>query len=110
MCSAISYYFIGNINVMFFFGENLKGMFSSYFGLDVLRFSFNMAHLVFFSSLNIIALKTADDITCTQNVLTGSKYKMLHVYVQSIKRKIMYDGSACVYSQQVLHRKNVCGI
>lgn len=94
----------------FFWRKFKRNVLFLFWARCLLRFSFNMAHLVFFSSLNIIALKTADDITCTQNVLTGSKYKMLHVYVQSIKRKIMYDGSACVYSQQVLHRKNVCGI
>lgn len=73
MCSARSYYFVGNIGFIFF-GENIKGMFSSYFGLGVLRFSFKMAHLGIFFSLNIISLKSADDISCKQNALTGSKY------------------------------------
>lgn len=74
MCSARSYYFVGNLGVIFVCWENIKGMFSSYFGLGVLGFSFKMAHLGFFFSLNIIALNSADDITCKRNALTGSKY------------------------------------
>lgn len=73
MCSARSYYFVGNIGFIFFW-ENIKEMFSSYFGLGVLRFSFKMAHLGILFSLNIISLKSADDISCKQNALTGSKY------------------------------------
>lgn len=75
-------------------------MFSSYFGLGVLRFSFKMAHLGVFYSLNIIALKCADDITCKRNALTGSKYQ--------IKYMFMYNGSACVYSQQVFIKNKEC--